>query len=281
MVNAWRKPIVALVLFGVAFGYLEAAVVSYLRVLHESARQRFYPNRAPERQPDDLFPLLTLEQVRTSGESQTLAIEVGREAATMLMLAAVALAATSDLGRWGAAFVIAFGVWDATFYLFLKLLLGWPASLLTWDILFLIPVPWVAPVLAPVLVSAAMIAGGVALPAGYSARPVARGRNSAGRPGDRCFVHGRLPEHHGRRAAASIPLERLRLGHGDRDRELRARRAQRARAAAATGCRRYYQVTRSAAANTTSDCTSRTVDAIGATVTVARRPIGLRPPEAV
>ena len=157
MVNGWRKPIFALVLFGVAFGYLEAAVVSYLRVLHESARQHFYPKR----QPDDLFPLLTLEQVRTLGESQTLAIEVGREAATMLMLAAVALAATSGFGQWAAAFVIAFGVWDATFYLFLKLLLGWPASLLTWDILFLIPVPWVAPVLAPVLVSATMIAGGV------------------------------------------------------------------------------------------------------------------------
>jgi hypothetical protein len=155
--NGWKRPVLALVLFGVAFGYLEAAVVSYLRVLHESARQRFHP----ERQPGDLFPLLTLEQVRATGESQTLSIEVGREAATMLMLAAVALAAANDFGQWGAAFVIAFGVWDMTFYLFLKLLLGWPASPLTWDILFLIPVPWVAPVLAPVLVAAAMAASGV------------------------------------------------------------------------------------------------------------------------
>jgi len=46
------------------------------------------------------------------------------------------------------------------FYAGLKLLLGWPASLLTWDILFLIPVPWVGPVIAPVLVSVAMIAAG-------------------------------------------------------------------------------------------------------------------------
>ncbi len=146
----------ALVLFGVAFGYLEAAVVSYLRVLHESARQRFQP----ERQPGDLFPLLTLEQVRVARQSETLAIEVGREAATMIMLGAVALAAAGDFAQWSAAFVIVFGVWDITFYLFLKLLLGWPASLLTWDILFLIPVPWVGPVVAPVLVSAGMIAGG-------------------------------------------------------------------------------------------------------------------------
>ncbi len=157
MIGGWRKPLLALVLFGAAFGYLEAAVVGYLRVLHESARQRFHPEGAR----GELFPLLTLDQVRASGESKTLTIEVGREAATMLMLAAVALAAANDFGSWAAAFVIAFGVWDTTFYLFLKLVLGWPASLLTWDILFLIPVPWVAPVLAPLLVAACMIAGGV------------------------------------------------------------------------------------------------------------------------
>jgi len=57
--------------------------------------------------------------------------------------------------------VIAFGTWDISFYLFLKLLLGWPPSLLTWDILFIIPVPWVGPVIAPVLVSTAMIATGI------------------------------------------------------------------------------------------------------------------------
>jgi hypothetical protein len=155
--HKWRRQIAALVLFGAAFGYLEAAVVSYLRVLHESARQRFHP----EMQRGDLFPLLTREQVRDSGESKTLAIEIGREAATIVMLSAIALAVATDLGQWTAAFVIAFGVWDITFYLFLRLLLGWPASLLTWDILFLIPVPWVAPVIAPVLVASAMIAGGL------------------------------------------------------------------------------------------------------------------------
>lgn len=157
LTRGWRKPVLALVLFGVAFGYLEAAVVSYLRALHESARQNFHP----ERRPDELFPLLTLDQVRAAGEAKTLFIETGREAATMLMLAAIALATAKNFGQWGAAFVIAFGVWDITFYLFLKLLLGWPSSLRTWDILFLIPVPWVAPVLAPMLVAAAMIAGGV------------------------------------------------------------------------------------------------------------------------
>ena len=157
--HSWKRTVIALLLFGTAFGYLEAAVVSYLRVLHEPARQHFYPRRSPA----ELFPLLTLDQMRSLGPEQprTLVIEIGREAATILMLAGVAFAVARNAGQWAAAFVIAFGVWDIAFYGFLKLLLDWPASLLTWDILFLIPVPWAGPVLAPVLVSAVMIAAGI------------------------------------------------------------------------------------------------------------------------
>jgi hypothetical protein len=155
---AWKRSVFALLLFGAAFGYLEAAVVSYLRILHEPARQRFYPGRSA----GDLFPLLTLDQLRAGGPEQhrTLVIEIGREAATLVMLAAVALGTARNAGQWAAAFVITFGAWDITFYIFLKLLLGWPASLFTWDILFLIPVPWAGPVFAPVIVSAVMIAAG-------------------------------------------------------------------------------------------------------------------------
>jgi hypothetical protein len=155
----WKRTVIALLLFGTAFGYLEAAVVSYLRTLHEPARQRFHPGRSVS----ELFPLLTLDQLRAGGAEQqrTLVTEIGREAATIIMLAAVALAVARNAGEWAAAFVIAFGTWDITFYIFLKVLLGWPASLFTWDILFLIPVPWASPVLAPVLVSAVMILTGV------------------------------------------------------------------------------------------------------------------------
>ncbi len=153
------RVVVILLLFGISFGYLEAAVVSYLRILHEPARLRFYPHRPS----DELFPLLTLDQVQTAGPEQrkTLFVEIGREAATMLMLAAVALAVGGNARQWAAAFAIAFGVWDIVFYAGLKLLLGWPASLFTWDILFLIPLPWVGPVIAPMLVSTAMIAAGI------------------------------------------------------------------------------------------------------------------------
>jgi hypothetical protein len=153
------RAVAILLLFGTAFGYLEAAVVSYLRILHEPARRQIYPDRAAS----ELFPLLTLKQVEAAGQEQrnTLYVEIGREAATMVMLAAIALAVAGNARQWTAAFAIAFGVWDIVFYAGLKLLLDWPASLLTWDILFLIPVPWVGPVAAPVLVSVAMITGGI------------------------------------------------------------------------------------------------------------------------
>ena len=57
---AWLRSVAALLLFGAAFGYLEAAVVSYLRIVHEPARRHYYPDR----KPGDLFPLLTLERLR-------------------------------------------------------------------------------------------------------------------------------------------------------------------------------------------------------------------------
>jgi hypothetical protein len=158
-VRGFWHAVAILLVFGTAFGYLEAAVVSYLRILHEPARLHFYPDR----QPAELFPLLTLEQVGAAGLEQrkTLSVEIGREAATMVMLAAIAWALAGNSRQWAAAFAIVFGIWDIVFYAGLKVLLGWPASLFTWDILFLIPVPWVGPVIAPVLVSAAMITAGI------------------------------------------------------------------------------------------------------------------------
>jgi len=86
-------------------------------------------------------------------------IEVGREAATLVMLLAVA--ALAGRGRWERFlyFSLAFGVWDICYYAWLWVFIGWPPSLLEWDVLFLIPVPWLAPVLAPLIVSACLVAG--------------------------------------------------------------------------------------------------------------------------
>jgi hypothetical protein len=127
-------------LFGVAFGYIEAAVVVYLR-------EPYYPGGFH-------FPLAAIP-------SHLVWTEVGREAATLLLLLSVAfLTARSRLWRF-AVFAFCFGVWDLVYYLALKLLIDWPASLLDWDVLFLIPLPWTSPVLAPMLVSLALIAAAV------------------------------------------------------------------------------------------------------------------------
>ena len=159
--NSWRRTVVGLILFGISFGYVEAAVVVYLRTIYDPIRRQIRPDHSAA----DLFPLITPDQLRRAAPDRSglLGIEVIREAATMLMLAAVALiAVVNERTAWLPAFAVAFGVWDLFFYVFLRLMIGWPASLLTWDILFLIPVPWAAPVLAPVIVALSIIGTGLA-----------------------------------------------------------------------------------------------------------------------
>jgi hypothetical protein len=161
----------ALLLFGSSFGYVEAAVVVYLRALYQPLHKRLYP----ESRPQDLFPLITPEKLRTEQPKLAtyLETELMREAATLLMLVAVGLAAARNGRQWLAAFAIVFGLWDLFYYVFLQLLLGWPESLLTWDLLFLLPVPWVAPVLAPALIALSLVSGGtLVLRQEYAGRPV-------------------------------------------------------------------------------------------------------------
>lgn len=126
-----------LLLAGIAFGFVEAAVVVYLRAIA-------YPGGFD-------FPLQPLD-------ARLVATEIAREAATLLLLLGVALAARRrPLARF-AAFTLLFGAWDLAYYGALKLLLDWPSGLLDWDVLFLVPAPWLAPVLAPALVSTALVA---------------------------------------------------------------------------------------------------------------------------
>jgi hypothetical protein len=153
------RTLAALLLFGISFGYLEAAVVVYLRAIYDPIRQRIHPGRGPQ----DLFPLISTEQLKAAGpeNERRLAIEIGREACTIIMLAAFGCVAGRNFNQRMAAFAVAFGLWDISFYVFLRLMIGWPQSLFTWDILFLIPLPWVGPVIAPVLVSITLIACGL------------------------------------------------------------------------------------------------------------------------
>lgn len=125
----------------IAFGYIEAAVVVYLR-------QIFYPEGFAF--PIKLFPL--------SAESGNLVlVEVGREAATLVIMFAACMLSGQSRSQHIAHFMTIFAVWDIFYYVWLKVILDWPASILDWDVLFLIPVPWAGPVLAPILVSTAML----------------------------------------------------------------------------------------------------------------------------
>jgi hypothetical protein len=155
----WGRVAAGLILFGISFGYVEASVVVYLRTIYDPLRQKLRPDRPA----GDLFPLITEDQLKwgAPGESWLLGVEVAREAATMIMLASVAGVVAGGWPLWLPSFAIAFGTWDLFFYVFLKLIIHWPPSIMTWDILFLIPVPWAAPVLAPSIVSITIVGAGL------------------------------------------------------------------------------------------------------------------------
>ena len=136
-----RGVAIAVVAFGVAFGYLEAAVVVYLRAAIGAGT---------------VLPTAT-------GDAYTAyqSVEVLREAATLAMIATVGwLAGRSGLERLAWAAVV-FGTWDITYYAGLHWAIGWPSTLEDWDVLFLIPGPWVGPVWAPIVVSLALVVVGL------------------------------------------------------------------------------------------------------------------------
>jgi len=140
--------------FGIAFGFVEAAVVVYLR-----AAVGLLPG-CGETLADvaglSSDPNLNAQLLRELPESLR-AVEMFREVATMIMLLSVALLAADSLRERCAVFLWAFAVWDIFYYAGLWATVRWPPSLLTPDVLFLIPVPWVAPVWFPLLVSALTI----------------------------------------------------------------------------------------------------------------------------
>lgn len=144
-----RRRWIWVVVFAIAFAYVESAVVVYLRKIYFDGSFD--------------FPIATLWKDGRRVLDPLIPVEMGREAATLVMLAAAGiLAGRSGLQRF-CFFMIAFGVWDLFYYLWLKVILGWPQSLMTWDLLFYIPLPWVGPVIAPVLIAATMTAAGTAL----------------------------------------------------------------------------------------------------------------------
>jgi len=131
-----------LYVWGIAFGYIEAATVIYLRKI-------YYPDGY-------IFPIIL-------ANIDIASVEIMRELMTLIIILAVAELTFRTFLKKLAAYMIVFGIWDIFYYIFLKIYLDWPESFFTWDILFLIPFPWVGPVMAPLLVSLSLIYAGIVI----------------------------------------------------------------------------------------------------------------------
>jgi hypothetical protein len=139
---SYLSRIITVIVFAATMGYFEAAVVVYLRAL-------YYPEGFS-------FPLKLIP-------TGMAVIEIGREAATIIMLLTAAMIAGKLFWERFGYFIILFGVWDIFYYVWLKVTIGWPSGMFDYDILFLIPFPWTGPVIAPVLISLLMTAVGIAI----------------------------------------------------------------------------------------------------------------------
>ena len=128
------------VAFAIAMAWVEAACVFYIRGLVD----RIEPYQA------NPLPI----NAALGG------VELWREAATLVMIAAIGLLAGRTWRRRIGYAAVAFGVWDIFYYVFLRVMCGWPKTLLDWDVLFLLPLPWWGPVLAPVSIAVLMILWG-------------------------------------------------------------------------------------------------------------------------
>lgn len=137
------------VIFAVAFAWVESAVVVYLREIYFDGGFS--------------FPLI----IRWEGGKHVIdplvRIEFGREIATIVILISVGWMAGKNRFQRFCYFMIAFGLWDIFYYIWLYVMVGWPESLMTWDLLFYVPLPWVGPVITPVLIAVAMTAAGSAV----------------------------------------------------------------------------------------------------------------------
>jgi hypothetical protein len=134
--KAHLKIISVVSFFSVAMAALESAVVVYLRALYY---------------PDGFNVALKLI------DEKILGVEVIRELATLVMLLCIGILAGKNFRQRLSYFLLSFAAWDIFYYVWLKVFIDWPSSWFEWDILFLVPITWLGPVLAPVVCSVTMI----------------------------------------------------------------------------------------------------------------------------
>ena len=154
----WRRPGVPLPawklaisgVFAAAFGFLEATVVVYLRAA-AGLLPGYHGTLSDVARLSGQF--YSQSQALTEFPQSLLTLEVLREAATILMLLSVAFLSSTKSRSRAAIFLWTFAIWDSTYYAALWATVRWPLSLRDPDVLFLIPVPWFAPVWFPLLVS--------------------------------------------------------------------------------------------------------------------------------
>ena len=131
-----HKNLLSVIIFAIAMAYFESAVVVYLRAMYGIK---------------DL-----VRDTNMVADAYTF-IEIGREAATIIMLFLVGVIAGKTWKQKISFAILAFGIWDILYYFWLYIFIQWPKSLFEWDILFLIPLPWWGPVITPILISILLI----------------------------------------------------------------------------------------------------------------------------
>jgi hypothetical protein len=134
------------VVFAMAFAWVESAVVVYLRKI-------YFPGGFD-------FPLFVKWEGGKHVVDTLIRIEFGREIATIVMLVGIGWVAGRNRFQRFCYFMLAFGIWDIFYYVWLYVMIGWPESLMTWDLLFYVPLPWVGPVITPVLIALTMVVVG-------------------------------------------------------------------------------------------------------------------------
>lgn len=156
-----KRKLFTLLVFAVAFAFIEASVVFYLRNFLG------YRLNYPLGSYQTLFSLGFISFITTQnpilGSIQIARAEVVREFSTIILLACVAYLSAKNLKQKIGVFLIIFSLWDIFYYIFLKLLTGWPTSLLNTDIYFLIPVAWIGPVITPLIISVILLLIGLKL----------------------------------------------------------------------------------------------------------------------